>query len=59
MGFILAVSGAFILSYNKGKSLTEVFMDGTGYVILSSLVLSVAFILSKSLLKMLTRVSSQ
>jgi drug/metabolite transporter (DMT)-like permease len=51
MGFILAVSGAFILSYNKGKSLTEVFMDGTGYVIISSLVLSVAFILSKKFIK--------
>ncbi len=51
MGFVLAISGAFILSYNKGKSLAEVFMDGTGYVILSSLVLSVSFILSKKFIK--------
>lgn len=51
LGFFLAVSGAFILSYNKDKSFSEIFMDGTGYVLLSSLVLSVAFILSKKFIK--------
>jgi drug/metabolite transporter (DMT)-like permease len=50
-GFFLAVFGAFILSYNKGKSFSEVFMDGTGYVILSCLIISVAFILSKKFIK--------
>ena len=51
LGFALAISGALIISYSKGKGVAEVFMDGTGYIILSSFAVSVAFIISKKFIK--------
>ncbi|MCD6597134.1 MAG: DMT family transporter [Bacteroidales bacterium] len=51
LGFALAISGALIISYSKGKGIAEVFMDGTGYIIISCLAVSVAFIISKKFIK--------
>ncbi len=51
LGFALAISGALIISYSKGKGVVEVFLDGTGYIIISSLAVSAAFIISKKFIK--------
>ena len=50
-GFVLTISGAFIISYNKGSSISDIFMEGTGYVILSSFLFSFAFIVAKKTIK--------
>jgi drug/metabolite transporter (DMT)-like permease len=50
-GFVLTISGAFIISYNKGSSMSDIFMEGTGYVILSSFLFSFAFIVAKKTIK--------
>ncbi len=50
-GFVLTISGAFIISFNKGSSLSDIFMEGTGYVILASFLFSFAFIVAKKTIK--------
>lgn len=50
-GFVLTISGAFIISYNKGSSISDIFMEGTGYVILASFLFSFAFIVAKKTIK--------
>ncbi len=47
-GFTLTLAGAFVISFQKGDDLNRLFIDGSGLIVLSSLVLSVAFILAKT-----------
>ncbi len=47
IGFVLALSGAFIISFQGGGALSEIFIRGTGLVLLSSFIFSFAFVLAK------------
>jgi len=51
LGFFLTLAGAFIISYKKGGSIQEVFISGTGYIILSCILLAFGFIISKKFIK--------
>jgi drug/metabolite transporter (DMT)-like permease len=51
IGFILTISGAFILSYKKSDAFSNLFLHGTGYIILSSLIGSVAYIVAKKYIR--------
>jgi drug/metabolite transporter (DMT)-like permease len=47
LGFLLTLAGAFIISYKIGGSMEEVFIPGTGYIIVSCFLLAIGFIISK------------
>ncbi len=47
IGFALTLLGAFIISYQGGGTLSEIFIRGTGLVLLSSFIFGFAFILAK------------
>ncbi len=47
IGIVLTLTGAVIISYTGQESIREIFIDGTGYMILSSLFLSVSIIIAK------------
>lgn len=47
IGIVLTLTGAVIISYTGQKSIKEILVDGTGYMILSSLFLSVSIIVAK------------
>jgi len=47
IGFVLTLLGAFIISYQRGGDFSEIFIRGTGLVLLSSLIFSIAFVLAK------------
>lgn len=47
VGFVLALLGAFIISYQHGGTLSKIFIRGTGLVLLSSFIFGIAFILAK------------
>lgn len=48
IGILLTLTGAFVISYNGQSGLREIFVDGTGYITISSLFLSLSIILAKS-----------
>ncbi|HFU75186.1 MAG TPA: hypothetical protein ENK91_02840 [Bacteroidetes bacterium] len=47
LGAILTLLGAFIISYKGNDSLDSIFLDGTQYILISSLVSSIATIIVK------------
>ena len=47
LGAILTLLGAFIISYKGNDSLDKIFLDGTQYILISSLVSSIATIIVK------------
>lgn len=51
IGFVLTILGAFVISYQKGGDLSNVFLPGTTFVILSSLVFSFSFIAAKKYIR--------
>ena len=51
IGFLLTLAGAFIISFKKGGNVQEVFIPGTGYIVLSCILLAVGFIVSKKFIK--------
>ncbi len=48
LGIILTIVGAILISYTGQKHLKEIFIEGTGYILLSSFFLSVSIIIAKS-----------
>ncbi|MBW2059664.1 MAG: DMT family transporter [Deltaproteobacteria bacterium] len=47
MGFVFTISGAFIISYQKGGDLSHMFLPGTAFVVLASFVFSISFTVAK------------
>lgn len=48
IGILLTLTGALLISYTGQNKLSEIFIEGTGYIILSSFFLSLSIILAKS-----------
>lgn len=48
LGMVLTVTGAVLISYSGQKHLREIFIEGTGYILLSSFFLSVSIVIAKS-----------
>jgi drug/metabolite transporter (DMT)-like permease len=48
IGILLTLTGAIIISYTGQTSLKEIFAEGTGWILLSSLFLSISIIIAKS-----------
>jgi drug/metabolite transporter (DMT)-like permease len=48
IGILLTLTGAILISYTGQKSLKDIFIEGTGYITISSFFLSLSIILAKS-----------
>ncbi len=51
IGILLTITGAFLISYTGQKKLSEIFIDGTGLITISSLFLSISIVIAKSRIK--------
>lgn len=51
IGILLTITGAFLISYTGQKKLSELFIDGTGLITISSLFLSISIVIAKSRIK--------
>ena len=51
IGILFTVIGAILISYSGNNKLKDIFIEGTGYVLLSSLFMSLSVILSKYRIK--------
>ncbi|NOX46990.1 MAG: EamA family transporter [Chlorobi bacterium] len=47
IGILLTLTGAFIISYKGSASLSGMFINGTGYIVMSSLIFSFSTIIAK------------
>ena len=47
LGVIIALSGAFIIGYKGGTNLTDMFIDGSQYIVYSTFLFSTVSVLSK------------
>ena len=48
LGIVLTITGAILISYTGEQSLKDIFAEGTGWILISSFLLSVSIIIAKS-----------
>jgi drug/metabolite transporter (DMT)-like permease len=53
IGIIFTITGAILISYTGQSSLKDIFIEGTGYILMSSFFLSISLILAKYRIKKL------
>ncbi len=51
LGIVLTIAGAIFISYTGSNKISEIFIKGTGYILLSSLFLSISIIIAKYRIK--------
>lgn len=51
LGIILTIAGAVFISYTGSNKISEIFIKGTGYILLSSLFLSISTVIAKYRIK--------